>query len=100
VAEDCREIAERLRPALKSARMPIMAWMEDYDIAGGEPKQDSLEGTSIYSDFECCGERRNCKLRFFHGVSCSSAYASAWAPVFGRGGGVRPSGGGHPFERR
>ena len=42
------------------------------------PKHGSwLKGTSIYSDFECCGERRNCKLRFFHGVGCSSAYASA-----------------------
>ena len=33
--------------------------------------------TSIYSDFEYCGEGRSCKVRFFDGGGGVSAYASA-----------------------
>ena len=30
----------------------------------GTPVRTAM-GTSIYSDFECRGERRSCKVRFF-----------------------------------
>ena len=54
-----------VRSELEVVHIPTGIVFRVHPYTDPHDRLQSIKGTSIYSDFECRGERRSCKVRFF-----------------------------------